>query len=119
LVVGWSFRLYGPGRFIAQLEHKLAAYTWNLVENYETDFLITAHELEADGRTRRAQFRSRGRFEREILPQREAPDGVLLDSSSFRVRTYLSSTMESPHWHSPSRKARTSTSGRIGSMSWD
>src|SRR5713226_10408113 len=67
-------RLYGPGRFIAQLEHKLAAYTWNLVENYETDFVITAHELEADGRTRRAQFRSRGRFEREILPQREAPD---------------------------------------------
>jgi len=23
--------LYGPARFIAQLEHKLAAYTWNLV----------------------------------------------------------------------------------------
>lgn len=80
-------RLYGPGRFIDQLEHKLAAYTWNLVENYETDFVITAHEVEADGRMRRAQFRSRRCFERETLPQREASEGVLLDSSSFRVRT--------------------------------
>jgi ribonuclease Z len=80
-------RLYGPGRFIAQLEHKLAAYTWNLVENYETDFVITAHELGADGRVQRAQFRSRMGFHREELPVMEAPGGVLLDASSFRVRT--------------------------------
>jgi ribonuclease Z len=80
-------RLYGPERFIAQLEHKLSAYTWNLVENYETDFVITAHELGADGRVRRARFRSRGRFERERLPLMEAPEGLLLESTSFRVRT--------------------------------
>lgn len=80
-------QLYGPGRFIAQLEHKLSAYTWNLVENYETDFVITAHELGADGRVQRAQFRSRGRFERESLPLMEAPERLLLESSSFRVRT--------------------------------
>ena len=79
--------LYGPGRFIGQLEHKLAAYTWNLVENYATDFVITAHELDASGHLQRAQFRSRARFEREALPEIEAPDGVLLDCASFRVRT--------------------------------
>ena len=80
-------RLYGPGHFIAQLGHKLAAYTWNLVQNYDTDFVITAHELGADGRMRRARFRSRGRFEREPLPDLAAPAGVLLEASSFRVRT--------------------------------
>ena len=80
-------RLYGPAGFIAQVGHKLAAYTWNLVENYETDFVISVHELGADGRMQRAQFRSRARFEREPMPDQEAPEGVLLESSSFRVRT--------------------------------
>ncbi|MDE2262078.1 MAG: ribonuclease Z, partial [Gammaproteobacteria bacterium] len=76
-----GIRLYGPDRFIAQLGHKLAAYTWNLVERYETDFVITAHELRADGRVQRARFRSRGRFEREALPPVDAPEGALLASS--------------------------------------
>ena len=80
-------RVYGPEKFIAQLEHKLAAYTWNLVENYETDFVVTANELAADGRVRRAEFRSRTGFRRADLPDTDAPDGLLLDNESFRVRT--------------------------------
>jgi ribonuclease Z len=80
-------RLYGPGNFIAQLEHKLAAYTWNLVASYETDFVVTAHELGADGRVQRARFRSRTGFTREELAGTEAGDGILLDCSAFRVRT--------------------------------
>jgi ribonuclease Z len=48
--------LCGPQRFIAQLEHKLAACTWNVVQNYETDFLITAHELGADGQVQREKI---------------------------------------------------------------
>lgn len=79
--------LYGPEKFIEQLEHKLAAYTWNLVENYATDFVISAHELDADGSMQRARFRSRARFQRENLPRQAAPDGLLLDCASFRVRT--------------------------------
>jgi ribonuclease Z len=79
--------LYGPARFIEQLEHKLAAYTWNLVENYATDFVITAHELDARGQMQRARFRSRARFQRESLPATAAPDGLLLDCASFQVRT--------------------------------
>ncbi len=80
-------RLYGPDRFIDQLGHKLAAYTWNLVQNYATDFVITAHEVTGDGRILRARYRSRERFAREPLPETQAPRGVLLESSSFRVRT--------------------------------
>lgn len=80
-------RVYGPSRFIAQLEHKLAAYTWNLVENYQTDFVIVAHEIDERGRVQRARFRARGRFQREALPDTLAREGVLLEDPSFRVRT--------------------------------
>jgi ribonuclease Z len=79
--------LYGPPGFIAQLEHKLAAYTWNLVQNYQTDFIIIAHEIDCGGRVRRARFRSRGRFERESVPDTVADAGVLLRTPLFRVRT--------------------------------
>jgi ribonuclease Z len=79
--------LYGPSRFIGQLEHKLAAYTWNLVENYQTDFVIVAHELDGQDRLRRAQFRSRRRFEREPLPDILPRQGTLMEDPLFRVRT--------------------------------
>src|SRR6476646_114724 len=57
-------RLYGPEGFIDRVEHKLAAYTWNLVQNYETDFVVEVHELRVEGRVPRAQFRSRTQFRR-------------------------------------------------------
>ncbi len=79
-------RLYGPPRFIEQLGHKLAAYTWNLVENYETDFVIVAHELHASGRLERAVFRSKHCFEREPLEHAAAVDGLLLEDQQFKVR---------------------------------
>jgi ribonuclease Z len=80
-------RLYGPRDFISQVGHKLAAYTWDLVQNYATDFCIEAHELHADGVLHHARFRSRTRFAREDLPTRQVEDGVLLEDESFRVRT--------------------------------
>jgi ribonuclease Z len=82
-----GIRLYGPGNFIAQLGHKLAAYTWDLVQNYATDFCIEAHELHADGVLHHARFRSRTRFIREDLPARHIEDGVLLSDELFKVRT--------------------------------
>ncbi len=79
--------LYGPEKFITHLEHKLAAYTWNLVENYETEFVIVAHEIDSRGCVQRAQFRSTSRFRREALPGASAPEGVLLETPLFRVRS--------------------------------
>lgn len=79
-------RLYGPEGFIAQLGHKLSAYTWNLVQNYETEFVIQAHEYDGGGRLQRAQFSSRARFAREPLPAVTICDGVLLEDPQFRVR---------------------------------
>ncbi|MGO9512827.1 MAG: ribonuclease Z [Steroidobacteraceae bacterium] len=79
--------LYGPEKFITHLEHKLAAYTWNLVENYETEFVVLAHEIDSRGCVRRARFSSARRFERETLPDTSAPEGVLLEAPLFRVRS--------------------------------
>jgi ribonuclease Z len=79
--------LYGPQEFLTHLEHKLAAYTWNLVENYETEFVIVAHEIDNRGCVQRAQFRSTRRFQREALPAVSAPQGVLLETPLFRVRS--------------------------------
>lgn len=79
-------RMYGPRNFISQVEHKLAAYTWNLVQNYSVDFIIEAHELRDDGRIARARFRSREQFRREPLEETLANDGVLLEDEQFRVR---------------------------------
>ena len=78
-------RIYGPRGFIDQVEHKLHAYTWNLVENYVSDFTVTTHEL--DGVTmRRALFRSRNRFERGSLQECRIADDVVLRDEQFQVR---------------------------------
>jgi ribonuclease Z len=79
-------RMYGPPNFISQVEHKLAAYTWNLVQNYSVDFIVDAHELRADGSVSRARFRSREQFRREPLDDVFALNGVLLEDEQFRVR---------------------------------
>ncbi|OGA50018.1 MAG: ribonuclease Z [Betaproteobacteria bacterium RIFCSPLOWO2_12_FULL_62_13] len=79
-------RLYGPAGFIGQVEHKLAAYTWNLVENYPADFVIEAWESDPDWRSRGARFCCHRRFQRESLEDRAARDGVLLDEPAFLVR---------------------------------
>jgi ribonuclease Z len=78
-------RIYGPRNFIGQVEHKLHAYTWNLVENYVSDFNVTAHEIDGDHMCR-ALFRSRNRFEREPLPDRPIVDAVLLQDEQFQIR---------------------------------
>jgi ribonuclease Z len=79
-------RLYGPPGLIGQVEHKLAAYTWNLVENYPGDFAVETWEVDPSWHARGARFRCHRRFEREPLPGRELPEGVLLDEPAFRVR---------------------------------
>lgn len=82
-----GFRLYGPPGFIERVEHKLAAYTWNLVQNYAQEFSLLVHEAEPGGQVSAARFCSRERFRREGLPGRQAAGGVLREEAAFRVRT--------------------------------
>lgn len=81
--------LYGPPGFIERVGHKLAAYTWNLVDGYATDFVVTVREVAVDWSVRGARFRSRNRFDEERLPADQAPGGLLLSEPSFKVRASI------------------------------
>src|SRR5262245_9692953 len=75
----------GPG-FVAQVEHKLSAYTWNVVHRYEIELVLQVREIDPDGQVGRARFSSRRRFEREPDAPFELPDDVLHEETAFRVR---------------------------------
>jgi len=79
--------LFGPPAFTEQVEHRLAAYTWNLVESYPTDFTVIATELHPDGRSVSAEFHCRRGFKRENELTEHLHDGILLDEDTFRLRT--------------------------------
>lgn len=81
-----KMHLYGPPHFLEQVEHKLAAYTWNLVESYGTDFTMVVTEVHPEGRARSADFHCQAAFRRENEKEWLLPDDVLLDEAVFRVR---------------------------------
>jgi ribonuclease Z len=78
--------LYGPPGFVAQVGHKLAAYTWNVIERYETEFVVTAHEVSLDWRLSSARYSSRHRFACQPLGETQLVPGVLVDLPEFRIR---------------------------------
>ena len=78
--------LFGGPDFVAQVEHKLRAYTWNVVHRYEVELVLDVHEVGANGRGQRARFSSRRRFEREACASFELRDDVLHEETTFRVR---------------------------------
>lgn len=78
--------LFGPARFLEQVEHKLAAYTWNLVENYSSDFTLVVTEVQREWMARRARFRCKTGFRREAEEELALAGGVLVDEEMFRVR---------------------------------
>ena len=80
------FVLYGGPEFVAQVEHKLRAYTWNVVQRYEVELVIEVREIGMDGRGQRAQFSSRTQFRREACASFEVVDDVMYEETTFRVR---------------------------------
>jgi ribonuclease Z len=79
-------RLFGPPRFVAQVGHRLAGYTWNLVENYAHDYVIEAWELEPSGAAHGARYRAHARFAAEPLEARPIREDLIVEDALFRVR---------------------------------
>ena len=84
-----DLHLFGPPGFLAQVEHKLRAYTWNLVRNYLSDFTLRVTEVDGNGAGRRAGFRCRNEFRREAEENIACPENVLLNEPAMQVRCTL------------------------------
>lgn len=84
-----DLQLFGPPGFLAQVEHKLRAYTWNLVRNYASDFTLLVTEVDGKGAGRRARFRCHSEFRREEETSAACPENVLLNEPAMQVRCAL------------------------------
>ena len=81
-------RVYGPRGFLANLEGKLAAYTWNLVDAYSGDFTIHATEV-LPGRLVRRTYACRDRFAARQDEEATPFDGTLLREPGLSVQAAL------------------------------
>jgi ribonuclease Z len=87
VVLGRKARLalFGGPDFIDQIEHKLRAYTWNVVHRYD-ELVLDVCEIGTDGRAQCARFSTRTRFVRESSASFACPGDVVHEEPTFRVR---------------------------------
>ena len=81
-----DLRLFGPPGFLDQVEHKLRAYTWNLVHNYLSDFTLHVTEVDGNEAGCRASFRCLNGFRRENEFAVVCSGNVLLEEPTMLVR---------------------------------
>ena len=78
--------VYGPAGLIDAVEHKLKAYTWNLVEGYHGNLAFRVTEIDKAGCLASARFSGRTRFERSEAESRQSDEGLLLREPGLQVR---------------------------------
>jgi ribonuclease Z len=83
---GKTLRLYGPKNFIANVEGKLAGFTWNLVDRYSQAITLDVTEVHED-HVLRARFRAVDRFKRTDERKEAFTEGLLLEEPAFSVHT--------------------------------
>jgi ribonuclease Z len=81
--------LAGPAGFLDQVEHKLRAYNWNLLDEDSLDFVLTAAEFTAGGVGGVCGFRAREAFRRRELALPPLAPGTLLDEEEFRIESVV------------------------------
>lgn len=78
--------LTGGPDFIDQVEHKLRAYTWNVVYRYAMGLVLDVRQVDARGNGRRACFHSRTGFAREPGADFAWDGDILHEEALLRVR---------------------------------
>ena len=77
--------LIGPAEFADRVEHKLRAYSLNLLDEQSFDFMIRVTEFNGDGFVRICEFRAREALRRRDMPLIRLIPGTLLDEEDFRI----------------------------------
>jgi ribonuclease Z len=78
--------LYGPPGFLAHVESRLHAYTWNLVEQYMNDFNLIATEIDPRGQMKTRRFSCRRAFRAEGEDETRTFDGLLFEDRYFSLQ---------------------------------
>jgi ribonuclease Z len=84
-----TLRLYGPEGLVDAIAHKLAAYTWNLVDRYHFDLTLVVAELGGNQRLRTVEFHCRQGFRRQGERVETSDTGVLRCEDSFCVKAAI------------------------------
>ena len=81
--------LTGPAGFLDQVEYKLKAYTWNLLDAESLDFRLTAAEFDGDRVARAGEFRQREAFRRRERALAPLAPGTLLEEEEFLIQSVV------------------------------
>lgn len=85
---GQPLHLFGPTGFLGHVEGKLAAYNWNLVENYAEGFVLKVTEVDGE-RMLTNQYPCRKRFVAESRAEETPFAGLLLDEPTVAVAAVI------------------------------
>jgi len=81
-----SIGIYGPPGLVDAVEHKLKAYSWNLIESYEGNLVFRVTETDLAGRLCSAAFSSRMRFARSEAKSGQSDEGLLVQEPGLQIR---------------------------------
>lgn len=80
--------IYGPPGFFNHVEGRLSGYTWNLVMEYENNFILRVNEIHEDSIHTRSYLCREG-FKSAGPLSRKAFSGVVLKTPSFYIEAAL------------------------------
>jgi ribonuclease Z len=83
-----TLHLFGPPDFHSRVEGKLAGYTWNLVNEYENEFMLEVNEVHPD-RILIKTYDCRDSFRPKKAAESIAFSGTLLEEPAFSVQGML------------------------------
>ena len=81
--------LVGPDGLAAATGHKLAAYTWDLVDSYADDLVFEVIELVSAERVRETRLRLKNRFRPEPVGERGIEAGTAIAQDDFTLQAAL------------------------------
>ena len=113
-----KLHLYGPPDFIAQVQHKLQAYRWDLVDRYVNDLALSVTEVLPSLDTRKALFRLKTHLPWNRSPRAPRPGARSAPSRASGFQRRFSITTERHASPSRPRNPPMSTSGKTGFWNW-